>query len=414
MAKKNGVPGLDVSAATVQPFGERTNKLLSISDLAKTLESRNKARFDTIVRRNDLKAKSIGTKEGDRFGFTFSGHDGTFRPTNVALTHLSNLTRIPLDHLRLTAAKYPDLAADMVNRWMHDSDIANRIGTAKPRVNRVDPGTQRQLVRAFEPNGSDGVLRAILSKGYRIIDNLDVAGIALDQIEKAKRDDVKIDGSLSEERMHLNFTLSDMRAEISFPEKGHGHKMIRVPCGAGLRVKNSDVGLAQMVVVPTLLVFSCTNLLVSTEELSQIHVGSEYKDMDILSHDTIRKMNASLFARMRDVIKACLVAEKFQAIADLFAENAGWPVDHPEQAILNISDKFSFGDEISKGILSKYIEETQDHGRTRFAMAQAITFQAHELKDKDYEKAVVLEEAGSQVLRMPQVMFAKQIDVEVV
>ena len=413
MAKRNTGPGIDISAATIQPFGERTNKLLSISDLAKTLESRNRVRFDTIVRRRDLTASPVETEDGDRLGFTLHGHKGNFRPTNVALTQLSNLTRIPLDHLRLTAAKYPDLAADMINRWMHDSDVANRVGTARPRKSAVDPSSQRQLVRAFEPNGSAGVMRAVLSKGYRIIDNLDVAGVALDQIEQAKRDDVKVNGSLSEERMHLNFTLSDMRAEISFPDKGAGHKMIRVPCGAGLRVKNSDVGLAQMVVVPTLMVFACTNLLVSTEELSQIHVGSEYKDMDILSHDTIRKMNASLFARMRDVIKACLVADKFQTIADLFAENAGWPVDNPEETVKNIADKFSFGEEISKGILSKYIEETQDNGRTRFAMAQAITFQAHDLKDRDYDKSVALEEAGSQVLRMPQTVFAKQIDVKV-
>jgi hypothetical protein len=116
---------------------------------------------------------------------------------------------------------------------------------------------------------------------------------------------------------------------------------------------------------------------------------------------------------MRDVIKACLEAEKFQKIADLFAENAGWPIDHAEETVQNITDKFSLTEEMGKGILSKYIEESSEHGANRFAMAQAITFQAHEYEDTDYEKATVLQEVGSNVLRMPQEAFAKTIDVEV-
>jgi hypothetical protein len=253
----------------------------------------------------------------------------------------------------------------------------------------------------------------MLSPGYRIIDNHDVAGVTLGEIDKAKRDDIAMTGSLSERRMYLDFTLSDMRAMINFPGKGKGHASINVPCGAGLRIQNSDVGLASLLVVPTLMVWYCTNLYTATEELAQIHIGSDYKDMDVLSADTIRDMNKALFSRMRDVIQACLIAEKFQTIADLFAENAGWPIDNPQDAVQNITDKFSYSEELGESILAKFIEESQENGSSRFAMAQAITAQAHEHKDSDFEFAAALQGHGSEILRMPQEEFAKTIDVTV-
>lgn len=46
-------------------------------------------------------------------------------------------------------------------------------------------------------------------------------------------------------------------------------------------------------------------------------------------------------------------------------------------------------------------------------MSQAMTFQAHDLAETDYDRAVALQEAGSELLRMPQEAFAKQIDVKV-
>lgn len=412
--KNNGTNGIDTSAATVRPYGENTNRLMSISDLAQTLETRNRARMDVIVRRKDIEAAEGGVDNEPRFGIRIKGQKGFFRPTGVSLSQMAQLTRIPLDHLRLTAAKYPDLAAEMFNRWWNDDDIANRVGTSRARVKHIIPKDQRQMLRTFAANGSDGVMRAVLSPSYRIIDNHDVASVVLAEMEKVKRDDIEMSGALSERRMDLNFTLQDMRAEINFPNKGKGHDLsIRVPCGAGLRVKNSDVGLASLVVVPTLMVFRCTNLLVSTEELAQVHIGSDYREMDVLSQDTVRKMNSALFARMQDVIRACLVAEKFQKIADLFSENAGWPIDHPEGAIENITEKFALTDEMGKGILSRFIKESSEHGVNRFSMSQAITAQAHEYEDSDYEKAVTLQEAGSEVLRMAQKDFAKHVDVEV-
>jgi hypothetical protein len=414
MPRRNGNDGIDTSAATVQPYGENTNRLMSISDLAKTLEGRNKARLDVIARRKDIDAVEMSENGERRFGIRIKGQSGFFRPTNVSLSQMAQLTRIPLDHLRLAAAKYPDLAADMFNRWWNDEDIANRVGTSRVRVKKIIPGDQRQMMRNFATNGDTGVVRAVLSPGYRIIDNHDVASVVLGEMDKAKRDDIKMSGALSERRMDLNFTLQDMRAEINFPNKGKGHDLsIRVPCGAGLRVRNSDVGLASLVVVPTLMVFTCTNLLVSTEELAQVHIGSDYREMDVLEPDTIRKMNSALFARMQDVIRACLVAEKFQKIANLFSENAGWPISHPEKAIENITEKFALTEEMGKGILSKYIEGSSEHGANRFSMAQAITAQAHEYEDSDYEKAVVLQETGSTILRMAQKDFAKHVDVEV-
>lgn len=408
MKRKNGI---DTSRAFVEPYGERSNRILNLQDLSTALVRGNDSRLDVVLRRKDFSATEVDTKDGPRFGFKIEGESSAFRPTRIGIGQAANLTRIHLDDFKRTAAKYPGLAADIFNTWWHDSDIVNRIGTSRPRKNKIDPAVHRQMVRSFLPaNGDPGVVRAILSSQYRIIDNHDVASAALDEIEKRDLPEIQIRGALSDSRMYLD-VYTNIQSEISFPGKGRGHQAVRVPCGAGIRLKNSDVGVSTLVVEPTLLVTTCSNLLISTESLRQIHVGADYSEMNILSPQTIRKMNEALFAKLRDVVRSTLVKREFDRIVDLFSENAGYPVDDSKRVIENVTDRFSIPEAAGESILSRFAKEAAEVGSNRFALAQAITAEGREHQETDFEKAAFLQEVGSQVLRMPQETFARQIEV---
>jgi hypothetical protein len=404
--------GINLDDAVVQPYGNRSNRILNAEDLAGTLVKRNRARLDLILRRRDFEAAVVETGDGPRFGFKVSGQGDPFRPTGVGLSQAASLTKVHLDDFRRTAARYPALAADIFNTWWHDADILNRTGTARQRKKKVDPNIHRQLIRNFLPtNGDGGVMRAILSSSYRIIDNHDVASVGLDEAAKTGNN-LTVSGALSDRTMFLDI-MTDVRSEITFPEKGRGHKMIRVPCGAGLRLKGSDVGLSTLVACPLLMVYSCSNLLVSTEELRQIHIGADYSDLTVLSESTIRKMNESLFARLRDVVRATMVKDEFDKVVEIFSENAGYPVENPRFTIENVSKKFSLPESTGTSILDRFVKEADEVGNSRFALAQAFTAEGREVAETDFERAVGLQEIGSNLLRMAQKDFAKTIDVEV-
>lgn len=399
----------------VQTYGKRTGKLLDLDTLATTIRGLNERRMDVIAPRKAFQAEGNGV-----LSFTF-GSGKSYMPTTVALRQLAEKTKVPADFLRENAVRHPNLAADIVNTWWKDDFVANREGTARARKEKVRAEEMKQLFRLFEPpkvpdptgftklfsEKTYGVLRAILSNRYLIVNNSDVLGFVMGLLEKAG---VKTDpsGSLTDERMYVRFKIRDVAATIQFKGKGKGHEMIREPCGASLLLSNSDVGVGKLNLIPELDVFSCTNLMRTTEALAQIHVGQEYDEMGVLSPETVRSMTESLFLRIRDVTETLLTAESFQSVADRFSEFAGCPVENASTVIENVTTKFSLDEETGRKILDKFASEGMAN---RFGLAQAITFQAHAVREDDFEKALLLEDVGSKILRMSEPQFRKELSV---
>jgi hypothetical protein len=398
----------------VRTYGEKTGRLLDLESMAKTIQGLNKRRVDIVAPRKALTAAGNGN-----LFFNF-GSIKDYLPTTVALGQVAAKTRIPAEFLRENAVRYPALAANMINTWWKDDAVANREGTTKARKERMKAEDMKQLYRLFDPPEPNmvleappftplarGILRAVLSSRYLIVNNADVLGFVMGLIEKAG---VKTDpsGSFNDERMHVRFKVRDMAATIQFKNKGKGHEAIRVPCGASFLLTNSDVGIGALTVVPELEVFSCTNLVRSVESLAQIHVGREYDEMGVLTNETIQAMTSSLFLRIRDVVQTLLTEDSFQKVADKFAEFAGNPIERVSDVVENVTEKFSLGEDVGRKILDKYAESGMAN---RFGLAQAITFQAHQFREDDFEKALALEDAGSKILRMPETQFRKELAV---
>lgn len=394
-----------------QPYGKDTNRLLNVGELVKTMKPLHDRKKDVIVERRGIRAIRA-TNPKPAFGLELVGDPGFFVPTNTALRQIAEHTKIPTPFLRATAAKYPGIAADAVNAWFLDDDVVNRRGTRQERKKHVRAETQRQLVRTFGPTEKEhGILRAVLSSRYLIVDNLDVLAAALETAEKHKKN-IEASGSLTDEKMYVRIKIKDLTTELKakIPDIGKGHRFINEVVGASLLLRNSDVGIGRLEVVPEIEVLRCTNLLRSLTALAAIHIGQEHKDLEILSKDTIDKLNAGLFGRLRDIVDACFDKDKFQLIVDRFAESAGDPVKDPAETIENVTNRFGMSEDYRSSILNAYMEEAEHTGTTRFSLSQAITRQAHEVREDDFEESLRLEDIGSEVLAMAKKQFAELME----
>lgn len=379
--------------------GKLTNRTLEMDALLRAVREVEQRRLDIVAARSQVKAV------GDPFGIKVDGDARVFSPTPVALKQVADHTRIPLEFLRNNVGKYPELAANMVNTWLKDNDAGNRMGTSRARKNTVVAEHMKQLFRLLVGTNNVNVFRAMLSSKYMILDNSDVLASVLQEVQTLPAPP-SISGSLTDEKMYVRMKMPDISATISFPGKGKGHERVYIPCGASLLLQGSDVGLGRTVVCPELEVITCSNLMRSTEALAQIHLGQEYADMGALSRETLRKMNMAMLGRVRDVTRTLLTADTFQRVADLFSENAGKPVENARAVVENVTAKFSLSEETGKSVLDRFIEEGMGN---RFGLAQAITFQAHAIREDDFEGATHLEDIGSKILTMPEKKFQAEL-----
>jgi hypothetical protein len=388
-----------------QQYGEKTNRLLSIQDMIKTVSAFDQRRHDLVIPRSKMTANAVK----DKFAFSFEGVEDVFEPTNVALSQVSEKAGIPLSFLRQNVDKYPGLAARMVNTWMKDEDVINSVGTKRERKTKIKADGIKHLVRLFAANGTPGVFRAMLSSKYLVIDDVDALAVMLDEVTKAKKEDkIKVDGSLSDTHMNVRMRVMDISTEINFPGKGVGHEHIRVPCGASLLIQNSPVGMGGFNLIPELEVYTCTNLLRATVSMRQIHIGHDLPEMSFLSKDTVVKMHDAVMSRARDIMRTTLIQETFEKLAELFSEHAGETVENPASTIENVTRRFSLPQETHESIFSKFMEEAaQVGGGNRFALSQALTFQGKQMREADFEGALAFEEAGSKILTMTKDEFGK-------
>ncbi|HET9897671.1 MAG TPA: hypothetical protein VFQ44_22300 [Streptosporangiaceae bacterium] len=120
---------------------------------------------------------------------------GTYTPTEVCDQGLADKLGIPGHYLRRTREQRPHLYDANVNGWL-------------------DGDSRKFLIRCLAPTigSGPGAARAILSDGYKRIDNLDVLLAALDGVRQAGVP-VQVDGcDLTERRMYVRVVCEQVRA----------------------------------------------------------------------------------------------------------------------------------------------------------------------------------------------------------
>ncbi|MBF6328435.1 hypothetical protein [Nocardia transvalensis] len=382
-----------------------------LADMVALLERQQAAKVDvvapaTAIRARDGLIELAGVAPvADERGVT--AVDGSYRPTVAADSQISAKLDIPGRFLRrLREEDRLDLYDANVNGLLHGVVDPDRV---------PEPDSRSFLLRLFTSGvpGEPGVLRALLSDRYGVIDNLDVLAAVLDGIRLADTDTRIRSCDLSESSMHCKVYsprikalaprfLANYRTPFANPDleaerrrvagqldqwrpiaarEGRGYAPGGEPIVfAGFRFANSETGHHALTLKPELVIQICGNgLTLPLFAHTRRHLG-ERLDAGAVgwSQDTYHKKLSVITAETRDKVSEWLSPEFLTARVDELEHHAGTPVRQPEQTIEVVSKKLGFTDSERAGILSHFIAGGQ---LTAAGVANAVTSYSQTIPD---------------------------------
>jgi hypothetical protein len=354
----------------------------SLDDLARLLQSQHAMKLDANVG-----AGAIRSEQGVIMveGLTVLDDDLAFVPTDIAIGHLAERLGIPALYLRKLHAERTDLFDENINGWLHGhSTYAEGEG-----VTPVYPGDNRtHLLRTFSEPGETGILRAVLSNAYGMIDNLDVLMACLDAIKTSGAEVTVSRCDLTERRMNVRFTAPGIAVQADTLLKGYvspytgrtgsESKLIH----AGFDLGNSETGGSSFYVEPVLIVEACTNGLTQKQDrLRKIHLGGRMEEGIVRWSDETRRLNMeSVASQARDAVLTFLDADYVRMVLDRMEETAVVTLTDPVKTIELVSKHLKYSEAQQAGILDHFIKGGQV---TAGGVMQAVTSWSQEIADPD-------------------------------
>ncbi|MFJ4649667.1 hypothetical protein ACIP5Y_00170 [Nocardia sp. NPDC088792] len=400
---------------------------LSLQDLVPLLQEQQAAKVDVVASASAIRARNgmielFGvTPVVDERGVT--AVDGVYRPTSAADGQIADKLGIPVRYLRrLRERARWDLYDGNVNGWLHGPT-----DTELP-----EPDDRSFLLRLFTPPvpGQAGVLRAVVSDRYGIIDNLDVLTAVLEGIHAAGADTEIRACDLTDSTMHAKVYspqmsglaprfLANYRSAFANPDleaerrrvageldrwrpiaarEGKGYAPGAEPVVfAGIRFSNDETGHHAVRLTPELVVQVCGNgLTIPMFAHTHRHVGERLETGTVSwSQDTLRKKLAVITAETRDRVAEWLSPEFFAARIDELEEAAGAPVTQPDKTMEVLAKRLGFSETERAGILTHFIAGGQ---LTAAGIANAVTSYSQTIPDSD--RANTLDDLAYQAMTL--------------
>jgi hypothetical protein len=367
-----------------------TARNATLEDMVALLRTQHEAKLDVVAPATNLRARGgLIHVRGAVQEITLDGvtsRDGVFRPTSVFDEGVADKLGIPLAYVRKLRETRPDLYAANVNGWLHGKSIRPLVGD--PTVVHA-PDARSFLVRAFtDPDGGTGVVRALLSNGYGVMDNLDALVAVLDGVAQAG---VQVEVGrcdLTDRRLYVQLKAPAIAAHAPELLKGYrspfnGQSGDALPVVfAGLILRNSEVGDGAWSLAPQVIVQVCSNgLTVTKDAMRAVHVGSKLDDGVIRwSDDTARKNVDLVVAKTRDAVASFLSTDWLTPTVARLETQAGVPVGKAADTITHVVKRLGFPQAHIDGILDHFIRGGQV---TAGGVAQALTSYSQTVEDAD-------------------------------
>jgi len=311
--------------------------------------------------------------------------DGTYRPTDVFDDGISDKLNIPLAYVRRMRNERPDLYDANVNGWLHGKSSRKLDGTIETIAT---PDDRSFLIRCFRGDDDEtGIVRALLSNQYGVMDNLDALVAVLDGVKQAGVD-VEI-GRCDLTERHLYVQIKCPQILAMAPELLKGY---RSPFGgdgatlpvvfAGLVLRNSEVGSGAWSLAPQVIVQVCTNgMTVAKDAVRAVHLGSKLDEGVIKwSDDTARKQAELVVAKTRDAVKSFLSEEWLAGTVEALERKSSAPVFKPTETVHAVVTQLGIPKGHADGILEHFIRGGQV---TAGGVAQAFTSYSQTLDNAD-------------------------------
>lgn len=372
---------------------ETTLRNTSLGRMFTQLQEQNSKKMDLVVPSthltmhsgqlfiNDLTPEILGIEDGEDAEAKLyrllaeAGIDGgrsiVFNPIENAENQISHKLKIPRNFYKYLKSEHVDLL---------DHNVTELFERAE----------KNYFVRTFKGNGNDGIVRALLSDQYKVIDHLDVLGTTLDVIKEM---------GVAVEVGRCNLTLDNMYVEIISKDViEHADDLLenyRSPRGrnndgdnrifAGFVIGNSETGRGRYRVQPRAMVGKCSNgLIFKKDALAATHLGSKMESGIQWSADTMATEVSLVQKQTRDAVKTFLSREYLGRKVD---ELRGFtkPLDKPMEAINNVCKSLNFSEERVQDVVNHFV---QGGDSSSLGVANALTFYAQEVEEADMQYEV--------------------------
>lgn len=361
----------------------------TLQDLAPMLQARHELTHDLVLPARDLYfADGVLNVIGAEQHLTEDGvtqADGNYRPTSGADGQIADALGVPVRYLRKLRTERPDLYDANVNGWLHGPD---------------GPDPRKFLLRTFTAqDGSEGVLRALLSDRYKIIDDMDVLMSVLGAVrESGLNVDVR-SADLSDSKMivKLNapgvtalapillanyrspFGHADVEAARRFGNVAQDTREIgragdAPVVSAGIRISNSETGGGAFTITPELTVLACTNGIVRTvDAMRNVHLGARLDQSAVRPSDATRRANLELVkSQTQDAVRAFLDPSYINKVVAEVEAKAGVELSGPAQDRIEVVSKaLAWTEDEQKGILDHFMRSGSQ--MTRGGVFNAVT-----------------------------------------
>jgi hypothetical protein len=362
----------------------------TLNDLAALLRDQQARKVDIVAPAAAIRARGARLVVDD--SAPLLGEDGVtttngaYTPTDVCDQGIADKLGIPSAYLRRMRETNPGLYDANVNGWLERDD-------------------RKFLLRCLrsETGCGFGAVRAFLSDGYKIIDNLDVLMAALDGVRQAGFP-VQVDQcDLTDRRMYVRVICDQVRTLAPALLAGYRSPFTDASGAdnavvfSGFKILNSESGCGAFTLVPHLVVQVCDNgLTIAKDAIRAVHLGERHDEGVITwSGNTQDKTLALITAKTTDAVHAFLdPAYAEHAIRDI-EKTAGRPVADPAETVRTVSQRLRFTDTQQAGILNHFI---RGGDLTAGGVMHAVTSVAQTLTDAD--DAYEMESAALRALEL--------------
>ena len=359
-----------------------------IQDLWKELDRQNKAKRDFVADTRAVAVRPVAVKERETLqiptALEMQINEDFYPVSRHALRQIGEKIKIPAKYVDRLAADHPDMLAYNVNALF----------SREPK---------NQMVRTL-----DGNVRAFLSDRFRPLDNHDLAMAVIPHLHKANA--VIESAEVTDQRLYIKASLPELVAELEPPPgavMGEGHQIFFETVKGGVCVRNSEVGLGKLEILPSTFTKRCTNYATfPAEGFGKIHLGSkigsdgETNAWEYFTDSTKEKSDAAVWAQVNDLCAAAMDGRIFEKIVEDLKRAQSDKLD-PGSNIPKIVEvtakKFGMTKDDESGVLFELI---QAGDLSRYGLHAAVTRYSNDVAD--YDKASELELVGGKIIELPK------------
>jgi hypothetical protein len=357
---------------------------MNLVALATEVDRMARAAQDYVVPAEKLHG---GVNAAGEVGLQFEGQFAPMLPHAVG--QIAEWLDVPTAYFRRSVEKKPVLAVAEINAWLDEMAGKSR------------------LVRLL-----DRKVRAVMSDGFRIIDNWEVLGATLPAIKE--RNLTIISCNVSDARMYLKAVDLSQFSDVDLVF-GEGHNIFKSDKVApGIAIGNSEVGMSRLVVETLAYTQGCTNLALFGPAIRKTHAGAKLAEgfidveYDVLSENTKRLTNEAILAQVKDVVVNSLDPKAFAGRVEQLRKSGDVKIQPKvEVAVQAVAKRYGMGDDVRESVLRNLIEFGS---LTQYGMQAAVTLAAQKVEALSYDAATALEQAGGKIALMSPEQFAAAVE----